>query len=42
MRGFLQSNNLPFLVKPFEVADLIAATRNLLQKTQAAAVAAGN
>ena len=42
MRGFLQSNNLPFLVKPFEVADLITAARNLLQKTQAAAAAAGD
>jgi PAS domain S-box-containing protein len=41
MRGFLQSNNLPFLVKPFEVADLITAARKLLQKTQAAA-ASGN
>jgi two-component system NtrC family sensor kinase len=41
MRSFLQSNNIPFLVKPFEVADLITAARKLLQKTQAAA-AAGN
>jgi PAS domain S-box-containing protein len=39
-RGFLQENNVPFLVKPFEVADLIAQARRLLQKAQAAAASA--
>ncbi len=36
-RAFLQENNVPYLVKPFEVAELIAQTRRLLQKEQAAA-----
>jgi DNA-binding response OmpR family regulator len=36
-RAFLQENNVPYLVKPFEVAELIAQTRRLLQKAQAAA-----
>ncbi len=36
MRTFLQKNNVPYLVKPFEVGDLIAQARRLLQKTQAA------
>jgi PAS domain S-box-containing protein len=35
-RAFLQENNVPYLVKPFEVAELIAQTRRLLQKAQAA------
>lgn len=35
-RAFLQQQNLPSLVKPFEVADLIAQTRRLLPKAQAA------
>ncbi|HET7441412.1 MAG TPA: GAF domain-containing protein [Terriglobales bacterium] len=35
-RKFLQENNVPMLVKPFEVADLINHARRLLQKTQAA------
>jgi len=35
-RGFLQENSVPYLVKPFEVAELIAQTRKLLQKAQAA------
>lgn len=35
-RAFLQENNVPYLVKPFEVADLIAHARKLLQKAQAA------
>ena len=35
-RGFLQENNVPFLVKPFEVADLISHARRLLQKAHAA------
>ena len=39
-RGFLQENNVPFLVKPFEVADLISQARRLLQKAHAAAASA--
>jgi len=39
-RNFLQSNNLPYLVKPFGVADLIGVARRILQKTSAAS--AGN
>ncbi len=35
-RTFLQENNVPYLVKPFEVAELIAQARKLLRKTQAA------
>ena len=35
IRDFLQQHNLPSLVKPFEVADLIAQAKRLLQKTQA-------
>jgi PAS domain S-box-containing protein len=35
-RAFLQENNIAYLVKPFEVADLIAQARRLLQKSQAA------
>jgi PAS domain S-box-containing protein len=36
-RGFLRENNVPFLVKPFEVAELISQARRLLQKAHAAA-----
>jgi CheY-like chemotaxis protein len=39
-RAFLQENKIPFLVKPFEVADLISQARRLLQKAQAAAASA--
>jgi DNA-binding response OmpR family regulator len=35
-KAFLQENNIPYLVKPFEVAELIAQGRRLLQKAQAA------
>ncbi len=35
-RAFLQDNNIPYLVKPFEVAELITQARKLLQKAQAA------
>jgi PAS domain S-box-containing protein len=35
-RAFLQQNNVPYLVKPFEVAELISQARRLLQKAQAA------
>jgi DNA-binding response OmpR family regulator len=39
-RAFLQENNVPYLVKPFEVAELIAQARKLLQKAHAAAASA--
>ncbi len=32
-RAFLQENNVPYLVKPFEVAELITQARKLLQKS---------
>ncbi|HEY3972433.1 MAG TPA: ATP-binding protein [Candidatus Sulfotelmatobacter sp.] len=38
-RAFLQENSVPYLVKPFEVAELISQSRRLLQK--AFAVTAG-
>jgi PAS domain S-box-containing protein len=37
IRGFLQENSVPCLVKPFEVADLISHARRLMQKAHAAA-----
>jgi hypothetical protein len=37
-RAFLQENHIPYLVKPFEVAELISQARRLLQKAAAAAV----
>ena len=40
-RTFLQGNTVPYLVKPFEVGELIAQARRLLQKPQAAAATAG-
>ncbi len=36
LRAFLQDNHIPFLVKPFEVAQLILHARRLLQKAQSA------
>jgi PAS domain S-box-containing protein len=36
-RAYLQENNIPYLVKPFEVAELISQARQLLRKSQAAA-----
>ena len=40
-RAFLQENNVPYVVKPFEVAELIAQTRKLLlPKAQAAGAGA--
>ncbi len=36
VRSFLEENKVPFLVKPFDVSDLIANTRKLLTKTRAA------
>jgi two-component system NtrC family sensor kinase len=38
MRSFLHQNSLPYLVKPFEVGDLISQVRRLLQKAEAAVV----
>jgi DNA-binding response OmpR family regulator len=34
-RAFLQENDIPYLVKPFEVAELITQARKLLQKSLA-------
>ncbi len=39
-RAFLQQNDVPYLVKPFEVAELISQARRLLQKALAAAASA--
>jgi PAS domain S-box-containing protein len=39
-RSFLQENSVPYLVKPFEVAELIAQARRLLPKAQAAGAGA--
>jgi PAS domain S-box-containing protein len=39
-RAYLLENNVPCLVKPFEVAELIAQARRLLQQAQAAAASA--
>jgi DNA-binding NtrC family response regulator len=36
VRSFLQEKSVPYLAKPFEVADLIAHARRLMQKAQAA------
>jgi len=41
-RAFLQQNNVPYLVKPFEVAELITQARKLLQKAHAAAAGSGS
>jgi DNA-binding response OmpR family regulator len=35
-RSVLQQDNVPYLVKPFEVAELISHARKLLQKAHAA------
>lgn len=37
VRRYLEENRIPFLVKPFEVGDLIANVRRVLVKAQAAA-----
>src|SRR5579863_5543441 len=39
-RTFLQDNDIPYLVKPFEVAELISQARRLLVKAQAAGAGA--
>ena len=38
LRAFLQERNIPYLAKPFEVADLILQARRLLVKAQVATV----
>ena len=38
IRSFLHDKNVPYLMKPFEVGDLISHARRLLQKTLAASV----
>ena len=38
VRNFLEQNHVPFLVKPFEVGDLIANARRLLGKAKGAGV----
>src|ERR1700746_2451550 len=35
VRNFLEQNGIPFLVKPFEIGDLIGNARRLLVKAQA-------
>jgi len=40
-RTFLRDHRIAYLVKPFEIADLIAQTRRLLQKPQALAASVG-
>jgi PAS domain S-box-containing protein len=39
-RAYLQENSVPYLVKPFEVADLISHARKLMQKAMAAGAGA--
>jgi two-component system NtrC family sensor kinase len=39
-RAFLQQNGIPYLIKPFEVAELITQARRLLQQAQAVAAGA--
>jgi PAS domain S-box-containing protein len=41
-RAYLQENSVPYLVKPFEVAELISQARKLLQKPRASAAGAGS
>jgi DNA-binding response OmpR family regulator len=36
----VQESNVPYLVRPFEVAELISQARKLLQKAQAAGAGA--
>jgi len=36
IRVFLEESNIPYLVKPFEVGDLISRARRLLQKANVA------
>jgi len=41
VRSFLEQNDVQYLVKPFEIGDLIASARKLLEKPRAAAAKAG-
>lgn len=41
VRAFLEGNEVQYLVKPFEIGDLIATARKLLEKPRAAAAKAG-
>ncbi len=41
VRNFLDQNEVQYLVKPFEIGDLIGSARKLLEKPRAAAAAAG-
>ncbi len=41
VRSFLEQNDVQYLVKPFEIGDLIASTRKLLEGPRAASAAAG-
>jgi PAS domain S-box-containing protein len=41
VRAFLEQNEVQYLVKPFQIGDLINAARKLLQKNRAVAAAAG-
>jgi two-component system NtrC family sensor kinase len=38
VRRFLEQNNIQFLVKPFEIGELIASARRLLLRTQVASI----
>jgi DNA-binding response OmpR family regulator len=40
MRTFMQENRIPYLVKPFEVGELISHLRSLLSKELASAASA--
>jgi PAS domain S-box-containing protein len=42
VRNFLEQNNVPLLVKPFEIGDLIANARKLLRKGRAAKAGSSN
>ncbi len=39
-RAFLRENDVPYLVKPFEVAELISQSRRLMEKKHATAASA--
>jgi two-component system NtrC family sensor kinase len=41
VRAFLEQNEIQYLVKPFEIGDLISSARKLLEKPRAAAATAG-
>jgi DNA-binding response OmpR family regulator len=41
-RAYLDESHIPYLVKPFEIGDLIARARKLLETPHAAAAKAGS